>query len=244
MRSVVAIILLGIISAVQIRAAQNPTRQELIDRIKINRALFAQWDSGRDLRQDAAKKNGDVAFAITNDEALPICPQCDPNNPEGNPYFEATVKNSDLIAVGKVVRNISALSKNHSVVITDSQFLITDVWKAPPLSAIHAEPESEVTVATVGGTVFLDGHQISSFLTNTQSLRTGHTYILFLKYIPQSHSYKYVHLDIDGYDLTGSEVYPLDKGASLPFPAMIANPAKFLAALKVSVIRSLHSEGE
>lgn len=245
MKPAVSTLLFAIICVVQLHAAQNPSNQVLIDRIKINRTLFlSEEHPGVDLRQLAAKRNGDLSYKIMDDKGFDTCPQCDPNDPETNSYFEATVKSSDLIAVGKVVRNISALSSNHSLVITDSQWMITDVWKALPLSTADAKPESEVTVVTIGGTVLLDGHKISLQQANTESLRTGHTYLLFLKYIPESHSYRYVGTDIDGYDLSGSVVRPLDHGVSLPYPGLLSNPTKYLAALKVAVMRSLHSEAQ
>lgn len=245
MKRALSSVLLGAVVAMNLYAAQNPSDQQLIDRIKINRTLFlSEEHPGIDLRQLAAKRNGDLSYKIMDDKGFDTCPQCDPNDPETNSYFEATVKSSDLIAVGKVVRNISALSSNHSLVITDSQWMITDVWKALPLSTADAKPESEVTVVTIGGTVLLDGHKISLQQANTESLRTGHTYLLFLKYIPESHSYRYVETDIDGYDLSGSEVRPLDNGVSLPYPGLLPNPTKYLAALKVAVMRSLHSEAQ
>jgi hypothetical protein len=54
------------------------------------------------------------------------------------------------------------------------------------------------------------GHRISSFVTTITSLKTNSRYILFLKYIPESQSYKKV--DLEGYDITNPTVLPLHKG--------------------------------
>jgi len=101
--------------------------------------------------------------------------------------FATEVCRADAIVVGTPVSHYSFLSKNHSTVITDYKIqlasIIRDSSKAPLVT------DHEIVLTTPGGTVTMPEGTIEQHPALVSPLIRGHSYIFFLRYIPQSGQY-------------------------------------------------------
>jgi hypothetical protein len=152
--------------------------------------------------------------------------------------IKQAVAESDLVAIGKVTRKISALTENKGFVVTDSEFLISDIL----MSRKKAGPAigSVITVATPGGTVVLDGHHITASLANDRLITNGDQYVLFLKYLPDSGSY--MPTSLFGFDTTGPTVVPMLTTIAPPAEKFFSNPTLFIQAVRSSTNHQMAEE--
>jgi len=172
-------------------------------------------------------------------ENLSRCNSCAAPDPENELSVKLATQKSDLVVIGRVTRNISSLTTSESFVITDSEFVIDEVWKdssvsEPSLSHLIGK---EITIVTKGGVVRSDGHTIRVTPPNMAPLVRGDRYLFFLRYVPSSESY--VPVGLDGYDVTQNQVQPIHKTEEMPAAALASNSTLFLQALHASSAKAL-----
>jgi len=184
--------------------AQSVSDAELIERLKANRSNFSELDNGPSLRSRAQTLGRDISVNPISFETPAQCKDCPRSDPTQDAQVMQAARQSDLVAVGRVVRNISCLTQNEAFVFTDSEFVIEEVWKSAKSAPVAVG--GEITVAAAGGAVIADGHHIRAAAPNVTTLQTGHQYLLFLKFLSNSQSYKPIGLD--GFDLTLTAVTP------------------------------------
>ncbi len=223
----------------QVVEAQSLPNDELINRIKLNTALFAQLDQGANLPERAHSQGKDIFVNRVNNETATLCDACSPEDPTNDPEVKRAASESDLIAVGHVTRNISALTANEAFVFTDSEFVLDEVWKSRHESKVFM-PKDEITVVTPGGTVMSDGHKIRAALSNHAQLMVGHSYLLFLKYLPENRSYTVVSLS--GFDVTNEKVVSLRTSVPSPAKELLGDKINYLQALHSSTARAMGEE--
>jgi hypothetical protein len=220
----------------QSSTGQSTTPDDVVtQRLHQNSALYANRDKGESLRAQAARA-GDLSIKLQqldNFYVESVPPVIDPAN---NPGIKRSALQSDLVAVGHVVRITSALTPHESFIYSDAEIVLDSVWyqSSGNRTLFGDLTGKEVTVPFAGGQVVVDGHNVSLEFDHEHPLVLGHTYLLFLKYHPASNSYDDAHT-ILGFDVTGPKVTALYTNPLLDSRPITANPAAFLAATRHSV---------
>ena len=187
--------------------AQSVSYAELIERLKANRSNFSELDNGPSLRSRAQTLGRDISVNPISFETPAECKDCPRSDPTQNAQVMQAARQSDLVVVGRVIRNISCLTQNEAFVFTDSEFIVEEIWKdAKLLNSAPVTVGREITVAAAGGAVIADGYHIRAAAPNVTTLQTGHQYLLSPKFMSNSQSYKPIGLD--GFDLTLTAVTP------------------------------------
>lgn len=133
----------------------------------------------------------------------------------------------DLVVVGNVVSQTSSLTTNGAFVFTDSELVISDVWKGRGPGLADGK---EITVTSAGGTVLSGAYRISASIPGVASPVLGLTYLLFLKHLPESSSYKLV--SPLGFDVTGPSIKPLNTQEIMPGARFAKQPTHFMEAMR------------
>lgn len=208
----------------------------LIQRLQANRALYAKWERNESLRQLALKGNKD----ISSNPAILDTPVINPNHsvakldPQNHPQIKHAASHSDVIVIGTVTRNLSSFTEHEGFIFTDSELLVEKVIARADSGqgGQDISSGSEITVTSPGGVMVASGHRISSFLPGSALLNKNGRYILFLKYIPASQSYKRV--DLEGYDITNPTVVPLQTRYPNPLRDILTDRDSVINAVTVS----------
>ncbi len=186
----------------------------LIQRLQANSKLYSKWERKLSLRELAIKGNKDISSdpVVYDTPLISTGTAAAKHDPNDDRRIKDAASHSDVIVIGVVTRNVAALTEHVGFVFTDSEVIVERViGQAEPENGRAAiSSGSEITVTSPGGLVVVDGHRISSFVPTIAPLKINSRYILFLKYIPASQSYKKV--DLEGYDITNPTVLPLHKG--------------------------------
>jgi hypothetical protein len=238
-RSIIAIFLTVSVAV----CAQTVTNSELATRLEASRSSFSQWDHGADLRALAQSKNQDISRRLVVNETPILCDNCPKPDASNHPEVRMAVVASNVVLVARNVQNISALTTNNAFAFTNSDLKVEQVWKGGGSDAQKGEilPGGEITVSTPGGTVHVDRHTISISVSNRIPMQVGHSYLLFLKYLPESSTY--VVSSLDGFDVTGPTVIPLSTTMKPPLEEYLSNPATFLNLMQQSTNRAINAEG-
>ncbi len=223
-------------------SAQSIPDSELIARLKANRSHFAQLDNGPSLKDKANKLNQDVSRDLNVTGTPAICAGCPTPDPNDDPGVKGATNRSDIVVVGHDVKNVSALTQNEAVVFTDSELIIDQIWKnaASPESGPTVAQGSEITIAELGGAVRVDGHWIRASLSNRVPFKAGHTYVLYLKYLPDSRSY--IQVAFGGFDISSLAVVPLRTNEAPPAPNLLSNKPAFVQALHSSTLHAVEED--
>lgn len=215
--------------------AQTVPAAELDQRHKLNATHFAEYDYGVDLVQQAARTNHDVLIGPFVKEHPGVCVDC----PKPDPYHLSDItlfaNLSDVVLIGRVISQTSSFTPNNTYVFTDSQMLITEVWRQSGKNRELAGPVlrgTEITVTSPGGEVTIQGHRIVAAPSRFTPFVPGHEYLLFLKYLPDSRSY--IQVSPDGFDVTTSPVVPIRRTYSAVPEDLLLVKSVFLDALHSS----------
>ena len=214
--------------------AQSVSDSELIARIKLNRGNFQEWDRGPNLPEKAKLLGKDILASPTVRETPILCDRCPKPDPENHPEVKRAASESDLVAIGHVVRNISASTQNEAFVFTDSEFVVDEVLKsndASPTSRVIGVGD-EVTVTAPGGSVKSGSFRITASPSNRVPLQVGHRYLLFLAFLPNSRSY--VQTSLFGFDITKPTVLSLRTTLISPASELFSDRSLFLHAMRSS----------
>lgn len=209
-----------------------------IERVKANRSECPQLDKGRSLKDEVSATHHDVErrSIVIDDLAKGLNYPLEP--PEDNSRIRSATHSSDLVAVGTVTNDLSTLTANEAFIFTDSEFKISEIWKGNVSPGVLDDGGTmdEITVTAPGGIAKIQGNTVRAIVSNRAPLQMGHTYLLFLTYLPNSHSYKTVG-GLIGFDLTGGAITCLYKGVPPPNANLISNRSEYLAAIHSSVER-------
>lgn len=235
----ILVVVVGLLSLSCVLGAQSIPDAELIARIKANRSHFSQWDHGESLKDIANKAGKDISRHVTVMVDQGQCMSCPKPDPNDDPDVKRAAINSDIVVIGHVVRNISALTQNEAFIFTDSELILDEIWKnaARPEAGPPVSQDSEITIVRPGGAIRSNGHQIRISLSNSVPLKVGDKYLLYLKYAPDSRSYTVV--GFGGFDISSLAVVPLQPSELLPAPNLMSNEPAFLQALHSSTMRAL-----
>ncbi|MBW4039169.1 MAG: hypothetical protein HIU91_09895 [Acidobacteria bacterium] len=222
--------------------AQSVPDSELVARIKANRSHFSELDRGPNLEKQAANLGQDISADRSVSGNPGLCGGCAPPDPNNDPDVKRATAESDLIVIGEDVRNISSLTENKAFVFTDSEFIISEIWKDTGTTG-SAQPlafGSEITITTPGGVARSGGHRIEASLSHKAPMRAGHQYLMYLRYLPDSRSYAPVGLG--GFDISKLAVAPLWTLGTSPAQQLMSNKLAFIQALHSSTLHAIEQE--
>lgn len=236
------ILTLGFCFWASIVSAQGLPNSELVERLKINRSHFEDLDRGASLSDQARRTGKDVVVNRRIFETESLCSSCPAPEATNHPEVKRATHESNVVATGHFIRKISSLTANEAFVFTDYEFLIEDVWKSTNISTLQRpqRPGDEITVTLPGGTVESNGHKVSVSMSNRAPIQTGRTYLLYLRYLPDSRSYKPVSLD--GLDITGPLVTSLKTTSRPPNKELLNNKVLFVQAMRASTNLAVQEE--
>ena len=214
---------------------QNASDAQIIRRLTLNRPYFNGF--GPNLRQAAAKGMffsypGRTQTALLDLPGTPMPPEL-----PGDREVKRARSISDLVVLGSVSsKPVSSLSQDEKCIFTDYQLKVSEVLdgkiQASPDSL--TEPESEITVALKGGSVEVDGQEIVVSGPDYPTLRPGHRYVLFLRYLPISDSYTV--LEYAGFNLARGHIYKMDRFMDVPPGVLEQDTNLLLQWIRESII--------
>ena len=222
--------------------AQAIPQSELLNRLQANSNRYAELEQpGVDLQKVADDQGTDIVreldMQINQAQCTPTDSTCPLKDDSNHWRIKQAVQNSDLIVIGTVLQQLGALTHGRSFVFTDTEISVGEVWMSR-IKDPHAVRGGEITVSTAGGSVRLNGHLITVTVNVLTPFKIGDRYLLFLKYIPQSHSYELV--SPLGFDLSGQAIVPLAPTLlDAPGSQYFQNQSNFLRAMQSSMKHAL-----
>jgi hypothetical protein len=102
-------------------------------------------------------------------------------------YLRDLACKSDAVIEGTVKSKASQLTEKGTNIFTDYELTVTKVLKNNDRAPIQSN--SDVTITRIGGAVSLNGRVLRAVYGSQPSLRAEKSYILFLKFIPETGAY-------------------------------------------------------
>jgi hypothetical protein len=173
-------------------SAQSPQQPTVGPAAKYDFATFHLAEQvGDDIPNLLAKSPGNVTLYGSEETGLQGAL---PDKP-GEPPFEVMSKTcgADLVIAGTATTNLSHMTARNSFLYTDWTFATSDVLKNNPAFPILVG--ESVIVARPGGTLTIDGRKVQAKVTNFPDFESDRSYLLYLKLIPGTKSYR-----ADSYD--------------------------------------------
>lgn len=104
--------------------------------------------------------------------------------------LKALAAGADAVVIGQVVEQASQLTEDDRFLFTDYQLDLDRVLKECPTAPLKVP--GKIAVTRIGGTVLLEGHVIQAVDENLPLFHQGCRYLLFLKYLQGTGSYRSV----------------------------------------------------
>lgn len=150
-------------------------------------------DPGRDKIPDlVAKWDHDVQLT-TEIGLLSLTPNAKP--PSLQQVLNDRACLADGIVIGVVKTQTSRLTEDETFIYTVNELNVTTVLKDNPAQPI--KPGEQINVLRIGGTVEVKGRKVTALYKAFLWLKTEHTYLLFLSYIPEKGVYVANGLDAE-----------------------------------------------
>ena len=210
--------------------------------VRSNRSHYSQWERKQSLRALAIQSNQDVVTSpviYVTPAILNTAPAAELTDEQ---KIRSSVVGSDLVAMGTIKSSQSAFTEGEGFVFTDHQFLVEEVLahNPHPPSSQHVSAGEEITLRRAGGTIKVESHLVSSSLPHVRGLENNHRYVLFLRFVPSSHSYEPIQ-DL-GYDITAEPIVALHDSEHPLFQKLFAQPGLFLSSIKSACDRIVNGE--
>lgn len=181
-------------------ADATPVQEGVIsDQQKQHSKLYSNYKGNGKLR-DLIKKNPDGVDI----EVLPGTPELSVGGRAvADDSVQELTSNADTIVVGRVTNKSSQITENGSFLFTDYEFSVDESLKNT--TAAKIDSQKTITVTRPGGKVLLDGHLITATDRSFRELLIGGRYLLFLKFIPGTATYRPVNAK-GSFDITNGKV--------------------------------------
>lgn len=142
---------------------------------------YADIAKGKKLR-DLVAEQGDVNITrLVGDVASP-------DSFSLEEYVRALACKADAIVVGTVKSKSSQINEDGTFAFTDYEITATDIIKNN--DAVSIQPNTNITVTRIGGTVILNGRKVRTIDQRRNILERDGNYLLFLEYIPATGAYR------------------------------------------------------
>ena len=153
---------------------------------KVHSQLWHGNDEGKTIPQRLAKTEGDLTIINDNDRnENDYAHQIQPAYPPLRMVEFACM--SDAVVVGTPVSGgVSHMTADLSFVYSEWKFQITSVLEDNPKSPISGS----IQVVRAGGTLTINGRKVVGKEWDFPAFQPGDEYLLYLKYLPETGSYK------------------------------------------------------
>jgi hypothetical protein len=156
----------------------------------------------RKLREEAAQTKEDLTVLLGFGQGMPFGPDFGGATPDGS-VLRAKACAADVVLVARPQEaSHSAFSEDGSTIFTVRGFSVERALRQSSVSL--AQFPSSILVATLGGSVNVNGHTISVRQPSVPGFQPGRRYLLFLTAIPGSTTFWAVPGGI--YDIGGESV--------------------------------------
>jgi len=206
---------------------------KITEKQKEHSKLYKEYGIGKKLREVAAETTANEAAVIRGIPQRVFSP--DAPRFDWNHFFRDLSCDSDAVVIGKVKNQSSQLTADEDFVFTDYDLSIKEILKDNPVAPI--QPADDLTVTRPGGIVRLNNKSIRALDESLEPLSIGSCYILFLKHIPSTGSYKAFNSK-GSFELSNNRIVKLTK-ESLPKQLESGQAAKAL----ISEIRTVTAVG-
>lgn len=169
----------------QERDPPTPIREGIVaEKQKKHGKLYkgsAWYTKGRKVK-DAIAEQGDVEI---------YAPLLDPIRKPAPPLTDFLRKQTcaaDLVVIGVVMDKASQLTEDGSFIFTDYEIAVGEVLKNN--QAAEVNEGGDITVTRYGGAVELNGHVARATDPSMGPLKTGESYLLYLKFLHETGAYR------------------------------------------------------
>ena len=166
---------------------QTPSTNEVMtEKQKEHSKLYKEYKVGKKLREVAEETPGTEVGVIKGIREKTF-------NPDSAPFdLHSFLKNltcdADAIVIGVIKDQSSQLTEDEDFVFTDYKMSVEQILKDNASSPIQLT--SGLTISRPGGIVQLNNKRVRALDESLEPLSIGHRYVLFLKHIPATGSYK------------------------------------------------------
>lgn len=159
-------------------------------------------------------------------------------------YLQDLTCKADLIVIGKLKGKASQLNEEGTFTFTEYEISVDEVLKNNPAAPIKA---NKLTVVRSGGTISLDGHNVTATDFSEKPLEKGGRYLLFLKFIPETGAYSSLNggsnLSDDSFRLFGNQLVQVSD-QPLPFgPNNLSDSDAVLTQIRTAANSGCNNQG-
>jgi hypothetical protein len=172
------------------QSAQTPSQdQQTQKRIQKHSQLYQHYEQGpasSTIEEMSKTKNGDIEVdvqTLARDAQYPGQSQED----EDKAKLLSLTGSSDLVVTGTFVSRVSALTSEHKFVFSDWTFVPDSILKD---TQQRIKTGSQIIVTRPGGVVAWNGRHFRAKDGGFKEFDTGKSYLLMVRYVPETDSYK------------------------------------------------------
>lgn len=205
-------------------AQAEPTEKQ-----RLHGKIHKEYQTGRDLCEQAAVATGDFTVQSTGLRELPAVPP----NPQGYPdwFLRVFAYDADAVVVGVMKSKSSALVEDRSFIFSDFQMEVQEVLKDS--TAAHILPNTEITVTRPGGTLELKGKVVRAIDVDFKPFEIAGRYLLFLHFIPDTGAYR--AFSEQSFELSDRGAAKLTGNAGLVLPESRHDAKTFIDEVRAAV---------
>lgn len=143
---------------------------------------FGEVMPGKRLPEAAAEQGGELNLYMSVGHVIY------PRDAKADDYLREMTCRADAVLIGSVQSKSSHLIDEGTFVFTDYEVAVIEALKDNAAAPITAD--TSITYTGPGGAVELDGKTIRAVDARHEPLQVGASYLLYLKYIPETDSYR------------------------------------------------------
>lgn len=174
----------------------NPTPVQvgvMTERQRVHSKLFETYSAGRKLDVPLQERRPGKEPAEATEETIYLEPGITVTSPDAPVLsFSDFVKDlscqADAVVIAASKNGTSQLTENKEFLFTDYIVTVDEVFKDNPSASIV--PNNDLTVTRPGGRVQIKSRIVNALDASFKPLVTGKRYLLFLRYIPETGSYR------------------------------------------------------
>lgn len=155
-----------------------------------------------------------------------LCPLPEPETPEK--FFGNLAQESDAIIYGTVIKKLSQITEDDVFIFTDYEVVVKEILKNN--TAAPLKMEQSITVTRPGGGIVVNGIVVKAKDERFKPLQLNHDVVLFLKFIPETGTYKATNYT-GAFEFDEDSVRPLTE-AHLP-PGILQDSHSFLQTVRI-----------
>lgn len=170
--------------------------------------LYKKYGSGRKIPDLLRSEKGNVELYRLQPMPTSLANTPTPTSQE---IIQRLTCFADVVIVGTVTKKSSHPTEDQSFIFTDYVINVREVLKRT--SPAFIPTNSEITVTRPGGTILINKRKVNALDESFQLLKVGEQYLLFLRFIPETGTYKSIDSG-DTFSLKGDKLKLLKKSST------------------------------